>query len=188
MDPSRFDHLTRLLSDASGRRAVLRALLGAVLGGTIAETAAKKKARPRQGKDQDHDATGTRTGTRTKTRTGTACRPQRRGKGKGKGKGKKKTQEEEQEEAGRRPTPPGCCGTDSCANPEPGSMRDGCDHAGRSSPAPTRAGPIRGHRRPRDAASSPPISAARTSLRPACRAPLPPRPAGWQHLRRGLPL
>ena len=47
MDPLRFDHLTRVLSEARGRRAVLGALLGAVLGGAVVDGAARTREKSR---------------------------------------------------------------------------------------------------------------------------------------------
>jgi hypothetical protein len=125
MDPLRFDQLTRVLSDASGRRAVLRAVLGAVLGGTVAETTAAKKKGQGQGQDQDRDTGKDQDRTPNRDQDRERLQAERRGKGKGKGKGKKKNK--------KKPggsSPDNCCGTRSCATPEAGSLHDGCDHAG----------------------------------------------------------
>ena len=48
MDPLRFDHLTRVLSEARGRRAVLGALLGTVLGNSAVAAAARKRDKGKQ--------------------------------------------------------------------------------------------------------------------------------------------
>jgi hypothetical protein len=121
MDPIRFDHLTRLLAAVRGRRSLLGTLLGAALGGVAAQTEGKKRRTDRgngQGKDKDR-------------RRGQQLQAERRDKNR---KRRKKKRGRKDNDGGQSPppAPDGCCGAESCANPEPGSTRAGCAYAGRS--------------------------------------------------------
>ena len=101
MDPTRFDHLTRRLAGASGRRTLLRAVLGAALG-AAAPVFAEKGPGNGQGKGQGHHHT-------KKHKPG--------GKGGGTGGGGA---------GGGSATP--CCGTAACLAPKAGALRKGCDY------------------------------------------------------------
>jgi hypothetical protein len=126
MDPTRFDHLTRLLGRAGERRAMLRAFVGAVLGGSVAEAAARKRDK---GKDNDRDQD------RDKDR----ARDRQRGRelqaeGRGSKRRKRKKKRRGRKAGGGQPPPPapaGCCGATSCADPEPGGTHERCAYAGR---------------------------------------------------------
>ena len=128
MDPTRFDQMTRLLSGAGGRRALLRALLGAVLSTTTVEATARKRG---QGRDRAQAKTRDRDEDRDKDNTRGQDRLQAQGRGKG-GKHKKKRGGRQNDGGQPAPVPTGCCGTASCADPTPGSTRSGCAYAGRS--------------------------------------------------------
>jgi hypothetical protein len=120
MDPSRFDHLTRVLSAAGGRRAVLGALLGALLGPAATEAARKRRKDRGNDKDRDRDADRERE---------QRLQAERRRKG---GKRRKHKKKRRGGSGGQTEPPPACCGTESCAPPEPGSTSSNCDFAGRS--------------------------------------------------------
>ena len=78
MDPTRFDHLTRLLAGASGRRALLRALLGAAFGGATQASAKPREPRHGPGQGQGQGATTDRDQARLPPPTSTRTRPGRR--------------------------------------------------------------------------------------------------------------
>jgi Pentapeptide repeats (8 copies) len=129
MDSTRFDHLTRLLGGASGRRALLRALLGAALGG--AEPASAKKQEPGQrqghgqstgqGKDRSQatDSSADQDQSQRKPSQDPSATKNEQGQDHGQGRQSKKPHG-----GGSGSTP--CCGTASCAAPKPGALRKGC--------------------------------------------------------------
>jgi hypothetical protein len=82
LDPSRFDHLTRLLGRAGGRRALISSLLAAAVGTTVATAAPKKRAKDK-GRDGDgRDSHGRlRTERRQRQREGGKRRKTRKKRG-----------------------------------------------------------------------------------------------------------
>ena len=127
MDRDRFDALARLLATSGSRRVTLGALLGMMLGpAATAEVGARKRG---QGIDRGQDKDQTRNRDRER-RPDPRLQAEARGKGR---KGRKKKRGGRGNDGGQTPQPsPDCCGTRSCAAPEPGSTRSECDFAGRS--------------------------------------------------------
>jgi hypothetical protein len=128
MDRDRFDALARLLATSRSRRVTLGALLGVLAGPTAAEAA--RKRRKARGKDKDRDRNPGGAEDREREQR---LQAERRKGGKRR-KPKKKRGGRGNNGGGQTPPPPpdGCCGTDSCPDPEPGSTHAGCNHAGRS--------------------------------------------------------
>ena len=169
---------------------MLRALLGAVLGGAGAEPAPGSGARARTSDDRAKARTGTEAGTEPgpgTRRIGTAT--EQRLQAEGRGKNKRRKEKSKKKRGGRAaaaqpppPPPDGCCGTESCADPEPGSTSAGCDFAGDLRRARTTTAPSSRHRRTGRSTSrhrQPRLGLCRGL--PAGRF-LPPRLAGRQHL------
>jgi hypothetical protein len=125
VDPSRFDHLTRLLGRASDRRAVLGALLGAALGGTVADAGARKRRQSR-GKHKDRDRNRDEDRQRNQN-----ARAEHRGRD-GKRRQRKKKRHDGSDGGGQPEPRAACCGSKQCAAPKPGSTRSQCNYAGRS--------------------------------------------------------
>ena len=125
MDPSRFDHLTRTLSEAGGRRA---------RAARVARGGARRRRRGgrRQEAGQGQGAQGAGRGSGPRQ-----CR-RRRLQAEGRGKNRKRRKKNKKKRRGGSgggqppPPPPSCCGTEACPDPEPGSTSAGCDFAGRS--------------------------------------------------------
>ena len=167
MDAVRFDHLTRILGRAGGRRAVL--------GACSAWRSAAPPPRPRQGSGKGRGKGKSKDRDRDRGRDDQdRLRAEGRGRGgkqrKGKGKKKKRGGTGGGNQPPPSPPPDGCCGTESCPDPEPGSTSSGCDFAGRNFAGQDHNGSLfrgidgRGRR-----TSPPPTTRARSSPRPACR-------------------
>jgi hypothetical protein len=122
MDRDRFDALARLLATSGSRRVTLGALLGVLVRPTAAEAARKRRG----GKDHDNDRDRDRSRDRNRARDQAL-----QTEGRGKKRRHKKKKRRGGNNTGGQPLPTDCCGTRSCAAPEPGSTRSQCDFAGR---------------------------------------------------------